>query len=246
MGLHRRPANQRLASRFFLYLRRILGVVRTSSLAQLLSSYLGVEYRQRSSVWTHYVAPNPWASGWYPHVDGPGKGKRLSLWIPLTDASLDNGCMYVIPRDRVPESLPRAYTDWERASIRERERILHGVRPLPATAGSILGWEHDLIHWGGRARESAIQPRVSMAVEFLDGSVTPEKRDVPVFDPLAIPSFQQRLQVIGQAILSYQKFEPILNRYRSLAARLIEFSSGQGGSIEFRRGHSDFNPQVGH
>src|SRR5207245_2078717 len=78
---------------------------RGPSLAGLLSTALGPEHRQIPHLWTFYIPPTRGATGWLPHVDGweksDGSGdrsNRLTVWIPLSEATLENGCMYVIPK----------------------------------------------------------------------------------------------------------------------------------------------------
>jgi hypothetical protein len=71
-------------------------ILRTASLERLVSAFLGEGYKQTSALWTYYVSARKGSTGWAPHVDGSGD-QRLSVWIPLTDATLDNGCIYVIP-----------------------------------------------------------------------------------------------------------------------------------------------------
>jgi hypothetical protein len=87
-------------------------ILRTASLERLLSSFLGQGYRQNSAVWTYYVSTQKGSAGWAPHQDGGGE-QRWSVWLPLTDATLDNGCMYVVPRNLLPDSLPAKYTKWD-------------------------------------------------------------------------------------------------------------------------------------
>ena len=86
-------------------------IFRTPSLVRFLNRLLGARYFQTAGIWTYYVDPLAHASGWPPHVDSRDNGERTSIWIPLTDANIDNGCMYVIPVDRVPPALPRSYLD---------------------------------------------------------------------------------------------------------------------------------------
>jgi hypothetical protein len=195
---------------------------RTPSMVRLLSRYLGAGYLQTSGVWTYRVNPQQRASGWPPHVDS--RNERLSVWIPLTDATIDNGCMYVIPQDSVPPGLPLCYLDWTSVSAQELKTLLHNVTPLPAAVGSVLGWNNRLIHWGGRATEPAACPRISIAAEFLHARAKPHRAELPVFDA-NLPDFPVRLRVIGQAILAYEKFEPLMWRYRGLATKLIEWAS---------------------
>jgi Phytanoyl-CoA dioxygenase (PhyH) len=199
-------------------------VLRTPSIVRLLSRRLGTGYLQASGVWTYRVDPRHRGSGWPPHVDS--RDERLSVWIPLTDATVENGCMYVIPQDRVPPTLPTSYLDWTSISIHEFETLLHDVIPLPAAHGSVLGWNNSLIHWGGRATELANHPRISIAAEFLPEGTRPDCSDLPVFDA-ELPNFRARLRVIGEAILAYERFELGMRRYRGLAKRLVGWGSKQ-------------------
>jgi hypothetical protein len=198
-------------------------VWRTPSMVRLLSSCLGAGYFQTSGVWTYRVDPQQRGSGWPPHVDSRNDAERLSVWIPLTEATLDNGCMYVIPQDRVPPNLPPSYLDWKSISVQELSRLLHSVTPLPAVVGSVLGWNNRLIHWGGGSTELAAGPRISIAAEFLREGTRPHRSELPVLDA-NLPDFETRLRVIGQAILAYEKFEPLMRRYRGVATKLIEWA----------------------
>ena len=83
------------------------------------------------------------------------------------DVTVRNGCMYVIPEHRVPATLPTSFVDWTSISRPDLEALLHGVTPLPAAAGSVLGWSHRVIHWGGAATELEAGPRISLAADFL-------------------------------------------------------------------------------
>ena len=75
-----------------------------AKLAPLLGSLLTHDYRQLPDFWVWYVDPQVEASGWRPHRDkGPGSllpdgsPKSVTVWIPLTDATPLNGCIYVVP-----------------------------------------------------------------------------------------------------------------------------------------------------
>jgi hypothetical protein len=198
-------------------------IFRTASIARFLSRQLGAGYVQSANVWTYHVAPREHAGGWPPHVDNPNSAGGLTLWIPLSDANIDNGCMYVIPQDRIPSSLPTCYQDWKSISGEELATLLHNVRPLPAAPGSVLGWNHGLVHWGGQAADFSGRPRISIAAEFLHENTTPGNKEA-VFD-LDLPGFSTRIRVIGEAILKYKHFEPIMLRYRDFAAKLIEWDN---------------------
>src|SRR5207249_8180516 len=93
-------------------------IARTQSLKRLLTALLGSGYVQDSVVWTYYVIPRRGSAGWPPHVDGNGE-QRVTVWIPLSDSTLENGCMHVVPRNLVPDSLPADFKRWD--SIKKDE-----------------------------------------------------------------------------------------------------------------------------
>ena len=201
-------------------------VVRGPSLRRLLTAFLGPGYCQNSVVWTYYVAPRPGVAGWPPHSDGYGE-HRLTVWIPLTDATVENGCMYVIPQHLMPESLPADNADWNNLKRVEVTRLLQGTRALPAKAGSMIGWNHDAIHWGSTSQGSPT-PRISIAVEFNGAEAGPVDWELPMLDGRSLPTFPDRLYTIGKRLLAYKKFEPRMVRYIEFAERLMAEGIAQG------------------
>ncbi len=123
---------------------------RTRSLVRLLGHILGQGYRQTSHVWCHYVRQGRGEGGWPPHVDGFREEKRVTVWIPLGDATLDNGCIYVVPRDLVSREVANGFLNMQTISSADASALLQSSRALPAQAGSILGWDYTLIHWGSK------------------------------------------------------------------------------------------------
>lgn len=114
----------------------------------------------------------------YPHnecFDDAGNPTLLNVWVPLCDATLDNGCMYVVPKEHdalfaSPEddghlkaALPVAGSDGRQFTVRFD---LGAARALPGCAGEVMSWHGNLIHWGGRCSSSASEPRASFACAF--------------------------------------------------------------------------------
>ena len=112
--------------------------------------------------------------------DGSEDGNRmespeiLTVWIPLNNATLNNGCMYVVPREFDTDF---ARTDNHHAHMNPATEVqrglsskihfpLHGVRALPAPAGSLLAWYGNTIHWGSTCSRYADVPRKSIALTF--------------------------------------------------------------------------------
>jgi hypothetical protein len=195
-------------------------LVRTPPVVRMLEGILGRGYRQIPHVWCHYVNPVEGARGWGPHVDGTSRN-RVSIWIPLTSATLDNGCIYLIPGSRLPSNFARQFLRRRSYSKIETVTMLQAMKAMPASAGSMLGWHFGIVHWGAVAGDSP-QPRVSVAYEFIAGGSPPQHDELPLMpSSLEAPSFEERLRVIGTAILSYRKFEPRLERFAALASRLL-------------------------
>ncbi len=194
---------------------------RSPSLDAIFSRILGPGYRQTPYVWTHIVGRARGAAGWPPHVDNPGDTLRLTVWIPVTDATVDTGCMCVIPRNLAPPPVD-GQRWYERGSLSKAEvrAVLHASRPLPARAGSVLGWDAGLVHWG-LARQAAGDPRMSLSMEFIAADAAPEARD-GAFETGAspLPSHAERLATIAGGITLYQASERGTVRYAALAERL--------------------------
>jgi hypothetical protein len=210
---------------FSLVYDQFWALFRTPSVAQLLTRLLGTGYKQNSNVWTYYIPLAAGSAGWPPHVDSGDGTSRITIWIPLTDATLANGCIYTVPRSGVPESLPSDFRRWESIRANELRHLLQAARAVPAPAGSLLGWTHQLIHWGSVSTPENTAPRISVAMEFVSAGVEVTTDETPMLDWLPLPGYSQRLFVIGKALLKYTHFEPLMTRYSEMAKQLINASS---------------------
>lgn len=199
-------------------------VLRTPSLTALLAAALGPGYRLSPRVWAFHVPAEAGASGWPPHVDGGANTHttdRMTLWIPLGDATLENGCMVVVPKNRLPASTPDAFAnDMSRLSPATWRAMLQGSRALPARKGSVLAWDFQVIHWSGIVAD-ADSPRVSLAVEAFGENIVPTPSEEPLLDPGELPPLRERLRAIARGLLSYERFEPPMLRFTGLARRLL-------------------------
>ncbi len=150
--------------------------------------------------------------------------------IPLSDATLENGCMYIVPRNLIPERIAKHFSKIEVVEVAELGPLLQAIRALPARAGSILGWDFGVIHWGSTC-DNGKEPRISISVEFLREHKEPKRNECPLLETqVNIPaSLNQRLAVIGRAILTYQRFEASMIRFAGLASRLIEETAKVSG-----------------
>jgi hypothetical protein len=200
-------------------------VARTPSPRALLRRTLGEGYAQIPKVWCHYVNPSKRSRGWRPHIDGRPQGARdhrLTVWVPLTEATLDNGCIYVIPRDLMP---PEGLDD---VNVRN---VLPATRAVPAHPGELLGWDHDTWHWGSSVSGDAVTPRISLSFEFLGAEATPFAEEQPLLDMDSLPSFEQRARFIARGVVEYVKFEPLLALHGDAFRQTLERLPAQSDRV---------------
>ena len=151
-----------------------------------------------------------------------GSSSILSLWIPMTDANLENGCMYVIPREHDKMFDRCGLMDFEEHVSPFRNFPYQDIYPLPAAKGTPLIWHPNTIHWGSSCSAYATQPRRSIGVAFrlaeekmkltekekthqlnIYGRVPFTKDEIE--QGLSLPS---RLQMCAQSVLMYSVWFP--------------------------------------
>lgn len=175
-------------------------------LHRLLGHNLGPDYSLLPAFWAWHIDPKSDESGWTPHRDRgrmalnpDGTPKALTIWLPLTDATPLNGCMYLVPADR---DLTYNTPD------EDRPRFAHAdIRALPARAGSILCWNQAVLHWGSHSNRRAPHARISMAFEFQRGDIEPLQS--VLIPPLLLPPFRDRLIFTCLQILQYKHMYPL-------------------------------------
>uniref|UniRef100_A0A7S0WCX9 Phytanoyl-CoA dioxygenase n=1 Tax=Hemiselmis tepida TaxID=464990 RepID=A0A7S0WCX9_9CRYP len=94
-----------------------------------------------------------------------GSSSILSVWVPTVDTDLDNGCMYVVPRE-----CDALFSDPEHKQHLAPHTFnfpYQSIRPLPGLAGSVFCWHPNTIHWGSAASAHSTAPsRKSLAMSF--------------------------------------------------------------------------------
>lgn len=181
-------------------------------LRTLLQNFLGDNYSVLPHFWAWYISPGK-AKGWPPHRDSADQSVielygqemlvSLSLWVPLTNATPENGCMSVLPLS-CEKDYPAPVTD-------PSEIALQDILCLPAKAGSVLGWRQDLYHWGGRSHRNAETPRLSLSLEFQNSALDPLCE--PLLDPKHPPSPEERLNLIFQQFEKYKHIADLLKGF---------------------------------
>lgn len=193
------------------------------SLSTFLTTVLGDDYRALPDFWVWFVPPNENACGWGPHrdrvqstLDPDNSPHTLTVWIPFTDATPLNGCMYVLPAHHDPRFIERRW-DGEGNTVVPNPQ---DIRALPATAGSLLAWNQAVLHWGSRGSRLGEAPRISAAFEFQRGDHAPFNS--PLLDPGRLPSFTERLGLIGKQVLQYRHMYPLSDDVAAVATTLFD------------------------
>ena len=180
------------------------------SLHNVIASMVGPGYLRLPDFWTWRIDPMKEERGWGLHRDKNGRTigddglpDSLTVWIPLTDATTLNGCMYILPADRDP-SYETVDTGPTEDTVPQSPLIglIDEFRALPINAGGVLMWNQQVYHYGSHATRRADAPRYSLAMEFQSTDVPP--MNLPVFDPLSLPSFEDRLRLISKQIIQYK------------------------------------------
>jgi hypothetical protein len=186
-------------------------------LHRILEGLLGPGYLRLPDFWTWLVDPRRGQSGWSPHRDkghwslfADRSPKAVTVWIPLTEATTLNGCMYLVPADRDPTYGTPEDNQWKHKPS--------DIRALPAPAGSVFCWSQAVLHWGSRSSPRAADVRISVAFEFQSAAVEPFNQ--PLTSPMSVPDLQFRLQLIGKQILQYKHMYPLSPEVEAFATRL--------------------------
>lgn len=183
-------------------------------LTNLIEPILGPGFMRLPDFWVWHVDPAKDERGWRPHRDKgyqalwPDRSpKSMTAWLPLTDATTLNGCIYILPADRDPTYGTPNDNEW---------RIdFPDIRALPAEAGSILMWNQSVLHWGSHGTPRETRPRISVAFEFQAGDIPPFNQ--PLMKPRDLPVFPARLKLIVKQILQYQHMYPLRDEVRAFA-----------------------------
>lgn len=188
----------------------------------VIEGLLGPNYAMLPDFWAWHVDPTKAESGWRPHRDkgfralaADGSPTSVTAWIPLTQATTLNGCMYIVPADRDPTYGTPQDKDWTFQ--------YPDVRALPANPGDFFIWNQAVLHWGSHASPRAGNAvRMSCAFEF-------QRTDIPAWNqpllqPRGILSYEDRLRLIGKQVKQYQHMYPLPEHLVSLADRMMAYT----------------------
>lgn len=185
----------------------------------ILEPILGPGCHPVGDYWTWCISPETAGAGWQPHRDYQFKTKTLredgrpmivTVWLPLTDATTLNGCMYLIPMQWDP-NLPEHPEQYSFGGLQD-------IRALPAQAGSVLAWNQYVMHWGSRCSQFAEAPRISTGIYF-QSDVEPYVYKPVKFDQ-ALP-FERRLAFIASNMLNYHQYHNYTDALLTMCFRQI-------------------------
>lgn len=186
-------------------------------LHSVLSGLLG-EYRMLPDCWIWNVDPEKGDAGWRPHRDRDrqtlledGLPKSLTVWIPLSDATPLNGCLYIVPALHDPTYGAENEKEWKFE--------YSSIRALPASPGDYFIWNQAVVHWGGKSSPRAKQSRVSMSFEFQRADAAPFNN--PLMQPMSILPFDARIRLIAKQILQYRHMYSIAPHVTRAAWQLL-------------------------
>ncbi len=190
-------------------------------LTRILSQVLGEHYYQLPDFWTWFLDPNRHDAGWRPHRDRvasnpllpDGMPKSVTTWLALSDATPLNGCIYLLPA-----YLDEQYLNFESNST---DVNAHGIRALPADAGTLLLWNQRVVHWGGTSSRRALEPRISLAVEFQRAD-TPPFNSPLITSPNELMPYDLRLMLIAKQIVQYKHMYKVSDSLAELANSILE------------------------
>jgi ectoine hydroxylase-related dioxygenase (phytanoyl-CoA dioxygenase family) len=167
-------------------------------LSPILELSLGKQFQWMPDVWAWNIKAN--TRGWPPHRDRTdpclrpdGSPQSVTMWVSITEATPENGCMYI-----VPAQWDKYYPNGPSMKIDD----IQSIRALPTNPGDVLVWNQAVLHWGGRSSETANTPRISIAIEAQRSDI-PAYR-TPLLNPQNTVPFEKRLGIIGRQLLHYQ------------------------------------------
>ena len=170
--------------------------------SNILKILLEERFKLLPDFWAWHVSPGE--SGWKPHRDRPQtlfddfSPQSLTLWIPLTKALPENSCMYILPankdihyHDQIPPALKFGFPG-----------NISDIQALPSEPNDVLIWNQRVVHWGSTSNiKNDIGPRISLAFEFQRSDISPFNK--PLLEPCRLPTFKERLNLIGKQIIQY-------------------------------------------
>lgn len=171
-----------------------------ADLRPLGQTLLGEDYMIYPDYWVWHVDAKNESKGWRPHresyVATPDPNyptTSISLWVALSDATTENGCMYVLPKSK-----DKGYPHTLVFDI----NTLQDVKALPVKAGSVIGWNQSVFHWGASNSKYAHDSRMSFAMELR--RVSDNDKIAMMLESNKVPSYEARLKLVAMQFVHYE------------------------------------------
>jgi hypothetical protein len=131
-------------------------------LGESLKPLLDEIFRDYKTVINSFIIKHPGPkSEFYLHQDSTGlnewKYSPLSMWMPLQDTTIENGCMWVVPKSHRWFS-PYRGISFQSMFDEHRDLLKPYLSPIEMKAGEILFFDNRLAHLSGSNK--GIKPRV--------------------------------------------------------------------------------------
>ena len=170
-----------------------------TSLDPIAKLFLKEQYHILPESWAWDIDQTKNSKGWAPHreklfstVNSDNMPRSLSIWFPITPATPENSCMYVLPSCD-DANYPIGPTKYELP--------FQSIRALPASPGDVIIFNHNILHWGSQSSQWAANPRRAIAYECQISSEKPY--NTPTFTPSHMPSNENCIALYEQLIQQY-------------------------------------------
>lgn len=193
------------------------------------------------------------AKGWPPHrdrdtwenaLDAQGNPMYITAWMPITDATTLNSCLYFVPRihDSTYEKDGRkSYMDVLFDGATEYKGF-QNIIALPVNAGGLISFSSRTLHWGssplppvaGEKRKHSNRYAISVAVarkEF-------EKQPLIRKGATEYPNFIEAVVLAASLCLRYTHNVPISPEHRLCLNKVIK-EHMHFFETEYKTNHSD-------
>ena len=174
-----------------------------------------------------FLDPAQQERGWPPHRDRRtlAIGEHtdyMTVWLALSDATPDNGCIYVLPASFDPHYAEREVPCDEQGECAQGAaepysddniENVQDIRALPCKAGQALCWSGRLLHFGGRCGRHASGPRIALACAVSTKDFEDPRMRIPLDgrvggaagrEAIRMPSMEERLQAIAVQLWQYE------------------------------------------
>lgn len=190
------------------------------------------------------VTPSLGQAGFAPHRDrqpadvpnsfrADGTPKYTTCWVALSEASVENSCLYLVPRGHdagydVGDDHSADAEDPLITTLRS-DAAVQAVRACPLRPGGCVIFSHRAMHWGSSGRPDCDKARISISFGHSDASF-----ERPYFArpdrELPYPKTGMRLALASAQLIAYhERFEfglPMLRRFgATFKARKRRFTS---------------------